>query len=180
MSAQLFVVIAIFVVMSLLVAERESGTLAWTASKPVSRSAIWLAKATAASAMLWLLGVIVPMSVTVVLVLALYGPLPVLPVVLLTIGAGMATALFVVIGLAASTVATSQAAVAAVGFAALFLPGVVAALVPIEPYLPTAIPGWALALATGQPAGIATPISWAITILVLVTFSLRRMERLEL
>jgi hypothetical protein len=32
----------------------------------------------------------------------------------------------------------------------------------------------------GQSPGLATPISWALTILVLVVFATRRMERLEL
>jgi ABC-type transport system involved in multi-copper enzyme maturation permease subunit len=42
-GAQVFVLAAIFAVGSLVVSERQSGTLAWVASKPVSRSAIWLA-----------------------------------------------------------------------------------------------------------------------------------------
>ena len=75
-SAQMFVVIAIFVTMSLIVGERESGTLAWTASKPVSRGAIWLAKWTSATGILWLLGVILPLVATAILVTVIYGPLP--------------------------------------------------------------------------------------------------------
>ena len=71
----MFVVIAIFVTMSLIVGERESGTLAWTASKPVSRGAIWLAKWTSATGILWLLGVILPLVATAILVTVIYGPL---------------------------------------------------------------------------------------------------------
>ena len=70
-STQIFVVIAIFAVMSLIVSERESGTLAWTASKPVSRGAIWLAKWVSSTAMLGLLAGLVPLASTVVLVVVL-------------------------------------------------------------------------------------------------------------
>ena len=69
----MFVVIAIFVTMSLIVGERESGTLAWTASKPVSRGAIWLAKWTSATGILWLLGVILPLVATAILVTVLWA-----------------------------------------------------------------------------------------------------------
>ena len=40
-TAQLLNSAAIFAVGSLVVAERQAGTLAWVASKPVSRSAAW-------------------------------------------------------------------------------------------------------------------------------------------
>ena len=37
-SSQIFLIVAVFATMALLAAERESGTLSWTASKPVSRA----------------------------------------------------------------------------------------------------------------------------------------------
>lgn len=77
-SSQVFAVAAIFAVMSLIVAERESRTLAWTASKPVSRSAIWLAKFAVSAVVLWVAAGLIPLAATVALVLALYGPLPLL------------------------------------------------------------------------------------------------------
>ena len=179
-SAQIFVVIAIFAVMSLIISERESGTLAWTASKPVSRSAIWLAKWVSSTAMLGLLALLIPLVVTAVEVVVLYGPLPILPIVIMAIGALMAIALFVALGLASATVVTSQAAVAAIGLGVLFLPQLVGALLPIAEYLPTSILEWSLKVASGQPAGPATPVSWALTVAALVAFSLGRMERMEL
>ena len=99
-STQIFVVIAIFAVMSLIVSERESGTLAWTASKPVSRAAIWLAKWVSSTAMLGLLAGLAPLVATVVLVVVVYGGLPILPVLIMAVGIVMAIALFVAIGLA--------------------------------------------------------------------------------
>ena len=42
-GSQIFIFAAIFAAMSLIVRERETGTLAWVASKPVSRTSIWVA-----------------------------------------------------------------------------------------------------------------------------------------
>ena len=75
-------------------------------------------------------------------VLVLYGSLPCSAIALVALGMGMAIALFGAIVLAASTVVTSQAAVAAIGLAAVFLPQVLGAVVPVGPYLPTAILEW--------------------------------------
>jgi ABC-type transport system involved in multi-copper enzyme maturation permease subunit len=179
-STQIFVVVAIFAVMSLLITERESGTLAWTASKPVSRSGIWLAKWLSSTGILWVAAAIVPLLATVAIVYALYGPVPVAVVVFAALGMAMSIALFGAIVLAASTVVTSQAAVAAIGLAMIFLPMVLAGIVPIGPYLPTSIMEWALLTGAGQSPGFVTLISWALTVLVLVAFSANRMERMDL
>jgi ABC-type transport system involved in multi-copper enzyme maturation permease subunit len=179
-STQIFVVVAIFAVMSLLITERESGTLAWTASKPVSRSGIWLAKWLSSTGILWVAAAVLPLLATVAVVYVLYGPVPVVPIVFGALGMAMSIALFGAIVLAASTVVTSQAAVAAIGLAAIFLPMVLAGVIPIGPYLPTSIMEWALLTGAGQSPGFVTPISWAVTVLVLVLFATNRMERMEL
>jgi ABC-type transport system involved in multi-copper enzyme maturation permease subunit len=179
-SSQIFVIVAVFATMSLLVAERESGTLSWTASKPVSRGAIWLAKWASASGILWLLAGLVPLAATVAVVLWLYGSPPALAVVILALGIGMMTALIVAISLAAATLVRSQAAVAAITIAAIFLPEIVAGLVPIREYLPTSILQWSIVLAAGEPAGIWTPLAWAVAVAALAFLGVRRLERLEL
>jgi ABC-type transport system involved in multi-copper enzyme maturation permease subunit len=179
-STQIFVVVAIFAVMSLLITERESGTLAWTASKPVSRSGIWLAKWLSSTGILWVAAAVLPLLATVAVVYVLYGPVPAVPIVFGALGMAMSIALFGAIVLAASTVVTSQAAVAAIGLAAIFLPMVLAGVIPIGPYLPTSIMEWALLTGAGQSPGFVTPISWAVTVLVLVLFATNRMERMEL
>ena len=178
-SSQIFAVAAIFAVMSLIVAERESGTLAWTASKPVSRSAIWLAKFAVSAVVLWVAAGLIPLAATVALVLALYGPLPLLPIVTMAIGMGLAIALYVAVALATSTVITSQAAVAAIAIGVMFLPQMLGLFVPPQ-FVPSSILQWAILAGVGEPAGFATPIVWALSIGALIAFSLRRMERLEL
>jgi ABC-type transport system involved in multi-copper enzyme maturation permease subunit len=178
-STQIFAIAAVFAVMGLLVSEREHGTLAWTASKPVSRSAIWLSKYLTSTGVLWVVAGLLPLAATVVTVLALYGPVPVGPVIVMAIGAGMSVAFFVAVALTASTVVTSQAAVAAVAVAAMFLPQLLGLVVP-PALLPTSILQWSLMVAVGEPAGFVTLVVWAVSIAALVAFALRRMEAMEL
>jgi ABC-2 type transport system permease protein len=181
-SSQIFVVAAIFASMSLLVAERDHGTLAWVASKPVARGGIWLSKAVSASVVLWVAAVVAPIAVVTAVVTVLYGAPPILPVVAVILGAGAAIAFFVAVVLAASTVVSSQPAVAAIGLAVMFLPTIFGGLLPfsIEPYLPTSILGWAAGLTSGADVGVATPIAWMISIVALASFAAWRMEHLEL
>ena len=179
-SSQVFVIAAIFAVMALITTERESGTLAWTASKPVSRSAIWLSKFLVSSAVLWVVAAVVPLIATVALVLALYGPLPLVPVVVFAVGMGMAIILYVAVALAASTVVTSQAAVAGIAIGFIFLPQFLGLVVPNMEFLPQSILQWSLMTAVGEPASIVTLVAWVVTVVALVAFSVRRMERLEL
>jgi ABC-type transport system involved in multi-copper enzyme maturation permease subunit len=179
-SAQIFVIASIFAVMGVLVAERESGTLAWTASKPVSRGAIWLAKFISSTGVLWLVAGLIPLATSAGLVIALYGVPPVGPIVIVAAGIGMAIALYIAVSLAASTVVTSQAAVAGIALLVTFLPQFIGAALPIADYLPTSILEWSLAAAAGQPAGIATVMTWAFSVVGLVAFSVSRMELMEL
>ena len=178
-GSQVFAVAAIFAVIGLLVAERESGTLAWTASKPVSRSAIWLAKLAGSVGVLWIVAGLLPLAATVALVVALYGGVDPGATTIMALGTGLSVIFYVVVALTASTLATSQAAVAATAIGAMFMPQLLGLVVPPQ-FLPTSILPWTMMVATGEPAGVATPIVWAGTIAILIAFSLRRMERMEL
>ena len=178
-SSQVFAVAAIFAVMGLLVAERESGTLAWTASKPVSRSAIWLSKYAVATTVLWVAAGLLPILATVALIVPLYGGVAVVPVVIMTAATALSIALFVAVALLVSTLVTSQAAVAAVAIGVMFSPQLLGLVVP-APFLPTSILEWSLALAGGESPGIVTPVAWAITMAAMVAFSLRQMRSMEL
>lgn len=181
-GSQIFVMAVIFGTMSLLVSDRERGTLAWVASKPVARGAIWSAKATAGSVVMSLVAVVIPMAVTTAIVTALYGVPDPGVVILVTAGMAALAALFTVVGLAAATVVTNQAAVAAIGFGMFFVPTLLVAVVPfdIEPFLPTSILGWSIGFAMGAPVGIVTPIAWALAVLALAAVGVRRLEVTEL
>ena len=181
-GAQFFVLVAILAAMSLLVAEREHGTLSWVASKPVSRGAIWLSKWTTASGVVALLAGVVPLIATFALVTFLYGTAGLGAVVILGIGVVASIALMIAVVLAASAFVPNQPAVAAIGFATFALPPVIAGLSPvnIEPYLPTSILGWTAGLATGADVGIVTPLAWVISLVVLAGIAVRGMEAMEL
>ena len=181
-GSQIYIVAAIFAAMSLIVIERDRGTLAWVASKPVARPAIWFSKWVVGSTMVTVSSVIVPLVISVAVVVVLYGVPPVLPVVGLAGGMIAMVTLFIAVSLAASTVVGNQAAVAAIGFAAFFLPTVLVGIVPfdIEPFMPTSILPWAAGFASGAPVGFVTPFAWAIALVVLAGVGARRLEAAEL
>jgi ABC-type transport system involved in multi-copper enzyme maturation permease subunit len=181
-STQVFILAAIFASMSLLVGERERGTLAWVASKPVARGGIWAAKWSGAVIALGMVAVVVPVASTVVVVIALYGVPDPVAVAGIAVGMVAVIALYVAVALAASTVVRGQAAVAVIGFGLVVLPPIIAAIAPFDvaPFLPTAILAWTAGLATGAPVGIVAPIAWLVVVAVLVAFAVRRLERTEL
>ena len=181
-STQVFILAAIFASMSLLIAERERGTLAWVAAKPVARGGIWTAKLVAAVAILGIVAVTIPVIATVALVVVLYGvPDPVV-VAATIVGMAAVVAMFVAISLAVSTIVGNQAAVAAIGFSLFVLPPLLGAIVPFDvtPVLPTSMLTWTVGLATGAPVGVVTPIAWAVVIVALTAFAVRRLEGAEL
>lgn len=179
-TTHVFVITAIFAVIALITAERESGTLAWTASKPVSRSAIWLSKFGTATGVMWIVAGVLPLLATVALVTVLYGAVPATTVVALAVGMAMVIALYVAVALAASTVVSSQAAVAGITLAVIAIAPMIGAMLPDPTIMPTAILDWAVKLGVGEPAGLLPVVIWTVTLGGLVAFSLRRMERMEL
>lgn len=179
-TTHVFVIVAIFAVMALIAAERESGTLAWTASKPVSRSAIWMAKLASATGVLWIVAGVLPLLAAVAVVVVLYGAVPVTTVLAVAVGMAMIIGLYVTVALAASTVVTSQAAVAGITLAVVSFAPMVAQLLPDPTLMPTSILDWSVRLGVGEPVSVVPVIGWGITVGALAAFSLRRMERLEL
>ena len=181
-GSQIFLFAAIFAAMSLIVRERETGTLAWVASKPVSRTSIWLSKLVSASVVLWIAAGLIPLALTAVVVTLLYGLPSLAAVALAAVGIGAVIALFVAVALAASTLVASQPAVAGITFGAFVLPTILTAIVPlnIAPFLPTSILSWAMGLGAGADVGFVTPIAWVVGMVALGVFSARQMGKLEL
>lgn len=180
-STQFFVVVAIFAAMSLLVGERDRGTLSWVASKPVSRAAILLSKWTAAAIIVSLFVGIIPLAATFGLAIVLYGPAGLDVLVFAAIGVVASITFMVAVVLAASVVVSNQAAVAAIGFVVLLLPPMLASLLPVDisPVLPSSILPWALSPVIGAEMNVVTPIAGAVWLIALVGLATRRMERLE-
>ena len=181
-GTQIFVLAAIFAVASLIVRERENGTLAWVASKPVSRSSIWLSKWVAASGMLALAAVLAPIMVTLAVVSVLYGLPAIVPVLVVTVGATATAIFYAAFGLAAGTILPGQPAVVAAGFAIFALAPIVGGLfpLPIAPFLPTAILEWSMGVASGADVGWVTPIAFVVWTAAIVGLAVRQMRRIEL
>ncbi len=180
-STQIFVIVAIFAAMSLLIGERDRGTLSWVASKPVSRSAIWMSKWAAAAIVVSIVAGIIPMAATFGLVAVLYGSAGFAAFLFAAVGVAASITFMVAVVLAASVVIPNQAAVAAIGFAVFFLPQILVTLLPVDisPLLPLSITAWAMGPVLGADMGFITPIAWAVSILALAWFASWRMERLE-
>jgi ABC-type transport system involved in multi-copper enzyme maturation permease subunit len=181
-GSQIFIFAAIFAAMSLIVRERETATLAWVASKPVSRSSIWVSKWITASLVLWIAAGLIPLALTAGVVTILYGLPSLAAVAMAAVGIGAVIALFVAVALAASTLVASQPAVAGITFGAFFLPTILTAIVPVDiaPFLPTSILSWTMGLSAGADVGFFTPIAWLVGIVALGVFSARQMGKLEL
>jgi ABC-type transport system involved in multi-copper enzyme maturation permease subunit len=181
-GSQIFVLAAIFAVASLIVSERESGTLAWVASKPVSRTSIIVSKFVAAGVILAVTAVVVPLAVTTLTVVALYGAPDLAKVAIVASGAIAMVVFFTALGIAAGTVMPGQPAIAATGFIVFAVVPLVLGLVPlpITEYLPTSILGWAFGAASGADVGWQTPVATAGWIAATVGFAAYRMRRIEL
>jgi ABC-2 type transport system permease protein len=180
-GTQFIVLAVIFATMSLLIAERDSGTLAWTISKPVSRASVLVSKWLTATLALWVAAVVIPLALTTAIVTVLYG-LPdlatmfVLGVTLITV-----PAFFVAVALAAATFVPSQAAVGAIGMAVLAAPLIVGGVLPaLAPFFPGAIFDWAVSISTGGPASPVTPIAWVVSLAVLFALARRRLDAMDL
>jgi ABC-2 type transport system permease protein len=181
-GSQIFVLAAVFAVASLLVRERESGTLAWVASKPVTRRSIWLAKWASSSAILVFAAGLVPLALTVGVVTVLYGMPPIEAVVGLAVGIAAVIVFFATVGLAAGTVVPAQTAVVAIGIAVFVLPSIVGGVLPfdIAPFVPASMLSWPAAALSGAAVSWVTPVSFAIVTAGLIALSLHRFGRTEL
>ena len=179
-SSQIFVIATIFVAGSLLARERESGTLAWVASKPVTRASIWLSKWSTTTVMTALVAGILPMIATVILVTVLYGALPVGLVIGIAIGLVATIAFFAAVGLGLGTVISGQAPTIAAAFAIFALLPIVGGILPIAEYLPTAMLSWPAAVLAGESAPLVTPVAWLAVTGTIVALAVRRTARMEL
>jgi ABC-2 type transport system permease protein len=180
-GAQFFILVTIFAVASLVIRERESGTLAWVASKPVSRSSIFLAKWITASAILTVVAAVIPLGITVALVIPMYGTPDTLAIIAVGIGMIAAVTFYAVVGLVLGTILPSTAAVAGVGFAVFALPIFVGLIpLPLTQFLPHSILDWFVGAVSGAEVGFVTPIAFVVITGALAVYGMRRMERVEL
>lgn len=158
---------AIFASIGLLIQERTTGTLAWTLSKPISRTSLLLAKWLVAVAMLAVFGLVLPLAVSVVVATWAYGSVPDLGRVATFGGVLIALpAFYVAFNLALSTRLNSQAGVAAIGAGAAMVPLLIGGFLPVLVELwPTSMSSVAMAMAGGEAPHLPTILSWAVVMI---------------
>jgi len=181
-TGQTVALITVVATMALLSTERDRGTLAWTMTNPVSPTSIIAAKFVSAFAVLTLTAIVLPLLVSIGLATAVYGAVPDLRVVgTFAILFLSLPAFYIALTVGFGTAIKSTAGVAGAAFAVMFVPQVVAGLVPIVNELsPTSIGSWAMAVAKGEPTSALTPVGWLVSMFVLVVGAKLIFDRQEL
>ena len=172
---------AIIFSVSLFVVERDRGTLAWTLSKPLSRTALLIGKWTAARVVFTVFGIVLPMGASVAAATIAYGVPDLGEVAVATALLAATPAFFIALTLALGTVLPSQPPVAGIAVAAAIAPGLIGSLVPgVAEALPPSIGPWAVAAAMGGPAPEITPIGWAVGTIAAAVFGIVMLRRADL
>jgi ABC-2 type transport system permease protein len=181
-TGQVVALIAILSTMALLSTERDRGTLAWTLTNPVSPWSVVAAKYVVAFSVFAATAVMLPMLVSIGLATVVYGGLPDLRIIGTFLALFLALpAFYIALTVALGTGVKSTVGVAGVAFAVMFVPQILAGLLPVVGELsPTSIGTWAMLVAKGQPASMLTPIGWAISMVVLIVGAKVVFDRQEL
>jgi ABC-2 type transport system permease protein len=173
---------AIVLAMGSVATERDRGTAAFVLSKTVSRGAFLGAKVAA-------LGLVLAICVALAVAVGwfytaiLFEPLPVGGWIAFALLAWLGLAAWAAITFLASTVTGSTAAAAGIGFGALLVLSLVAAIPNVGRFLPGGLAGPATALAAGAPVPAGDVVVPAISTIVLIAvavgaaaWSFRRQE----
>jgi ABC-2 type transport system permease protein len=157
---------AILATIGILTHERATGTLAWTLSKPVSRTSVLLAKWTASVVMLSIFSVILPLAVSTGVATLVYGSVPELDVVAKYGFVMMGVPAFIVaLNLTLGTRINSPAGIAAIALVVFAAPYILGNLLPsVAELWPTSIGAMAGMVATGSAPNMPTVAGWAISI----------------
>ena len=169
--AQFGAIAAIVLAMGSVATERDRGTAAFILSKQVSRGWFIAAKVIALAAVLAIC-VVLAVAVGLFYTAVLFEPLPVLGWVGLGILAWLGLFAWAALTFLGSTVTGSAAAAAGVGFVALLVLSIFAAIPNVGRFLPGGLAGPAVALAAGEPVDAADVLTPVIATIVLIVASL--------
>jgi hypothetical protein len=173
---------AIFASIGMLIQERTTGTLAWTLSKPISRTSLLLAKWASGVTMLTVFGIAVPLALSAAVATVAYGAVPDIGAVVRfgVVLAGI-PAFFLALNLALATRLDNQAGIAAVAFGVIGLPYIVGGFVPaFAEVWPTAIGSMAVLVAAGESPNLPTIVGWGVGVLVPIALGLAFFAREDL
>ena len=176
-------VLAILATTSLVAGERAAGTLAWSLSMPVSRTAVLIAKWSAAMIAFGLATIAIPTFVSGIASTLAYGGVPDLGIDGTAAFLYLAVpAFYVAFTLTLGILTTSPAAIAGLGLLLVVSPALLGSIVPriIIEALPVEIGGWAVRFAAGAPVGLTTPMGWLISMIVLAVVAPLAFRRVEL
>jgi ABC-type transport system involved in multi-copper enzyme maturation permease subunit len=166
---------------NLFIVERDRGTLAWSLSKPLSRTALLVGKWTAAMVIVTAFGIVLPMAAAVGAAVVAYGMPDLGTVALATVLLTATPAFFFALTLALATVLPSQPPVAGIAVGVAIAPGILGSFLPgIADWLPPTMAPWAVAVAMGQPVPAVTPIAWAVATVAAAVFGIAKLRRVDL
>jgi ABC-type transport system involved in multi-copper enzyme maturation permease subunit len=169
-SGQTVALIVVVATMALISSERDRGTLAWSLANPVSPTSIIAAKFIAATLVIAVTAIVLPVIVSVGIATIVYGGLPDLITVATFAGLYLLLPVFfIAVTIGFGTVIKSTAGVAGAAFAVVFVPQILGGLLPIVNELsPTSIGNWALAVAKGQEPSSLTLVGWLVSMVIIV------------
>ena len=173
---------AIILAMGAVATERDRGTAAFILSKTATRGAFLGAKAVAIGAVL-AVAVVLAVATGWIYTAVLFEPMPVGGWIALAVLAWLSIAAWAAITFLGSTVTGSAAAAAGLGFLALLVLSIAAAIPNVGRFLPGGLAAPALALATGAPVEVADVVTPIVATIVLIAaclaasaWSFRRQE----
>lgn len=172
-----------FGTMSLIVAERGRGTLAWSLSAPLSRPAVLLAKLLAAVFFVGISVVVIPELVSIGVIRIVYGGVPphALELFWEPLG-GFALAVFVIaLNFAVSMFVKGQIAVIGTTLVTCLTVTPIVGTVSrdFQRYLPTEIYTYVTDAATGAAFHPETLVAWAVSVVVLLAVAIVCFNRSE-
>jgi ABC-2 type transport system permease protein len=180
--AQFGAIAAIVLAMGSVATERDRGTAAFVLSKTVSRGAFLGAKVAAIGAVLGL-GVVLAVAVGWFYTAVLFEPLPLAGWIAFALLAWLGLSAWAAITFAGSTVTGSTAAAAGIGFVALLVLSIAAAIPTLGRYLPGGLAAPAVALAADRPVDavdVIAPVAGTAVLIVvalsIAAWSFRRQE----
>jgi len=174
-------IVAVLATMALMSTERDTGTLGWNLTQPLSRTSILAAKWAAGVLIYGGVGVVLPLGVSSAVATAAYGAAPDLA----TIGVFaalylMVPALYIGLTIALGAALRGAAAVAGAAFLVAFLLPPLGELIPlINDIAPTSVERFAMAVATGQPVVVLNLIGWLGGMIVLAVAAKLAFDRQE-
>lgn len=179
-TSQFGILLVILLTMGIVAQEKERGTAAMLLTKPVSRSAVILAK--------WLVGMTVVLAgllvdglVFLAYTVVLFEPLPFGAFWILNLLLLVYLGVYLTVALMASALARSQSVAAAVAFGGLIVLIILGSIPYVSDYMPGKLVTWgsSLVLKGGEAAWPALGVAAGIIVLTLV-FACLRFEREEI